>query len=258
MGAIRVLDRKKMARIVAGAATVFVVAGLGTLAWGGPMGTVLRYSVAGSCPADAPAADCVATVPATVTSSWTDYGEGEPYETLVSLDVRGPFDGDVDAWLTSTDAARLRVDDSIYELDEPVDQVEVTMFDGEVVEVVGASGETASARHVLMPKLATAQYALMVLVASAVLAGAVVLWRRLASRQGSAHRRSASWLGPAVKTAIAVAVVGQAATVVTSGNVAEGWTVPILGIVVLVVTPLCAFLAAQRLREPFAAQADGG
>jgi hypothetical protein len=261
VGAVRVLDRKRMARIVAGVAAVLVVAGLGTLAWGGPMGTILRYSVARPCPADAPAPDCVATVPATVNSAWTDYGDGEPYETLVGVDVRGPFDGEVSAWLAATDAARLGVDEAIYEDGEPV-RVEVTMFGGEVVEVIGAGGDSVSARYGLNPKLATAQYLLMVLVAAVVLAGAVVLWRRLARRQGGslrARRRSTSWLGPVVRTAIAAAFAGQAVTVVTSGHVAAGWTIPILGIVVLVVTSLCAFLSAQRLREPFAAKvADSG
>jgi hypothetical protein len=254
MGAIRVLDRNRLARIVVVAAALLVVAGLGTLAWGGPMGNMLRYSVARPCPADAPSSDCVATLPATVISTWTDYSELP--ETLVSLDVpgapagaaRNPFDGDIEALISQADAERLRVEET-ESVPDPVDRVEVTMFDGMVLTVTGAGGETAATSYTLMPKLAVGQYVLLVLVASGVLAGAVSLWRR------GAVRRS-SWLGPAVGSAFAGAFVGLVATVVTSGNVAPGWTVPILGIAVLVMTPLVAFLSARRLREPFAAQVN--
>lgn len=80
-----------MALVVVAAAVLLGVAGLGTLMWGGPMETVLRYSVARSCPVDAPAADCVATLPATVTSAWTDYSEGAPYSAVLVVAVPVAF-----------------------------------------------------------------------------------------------------------------------------------------------------------------------
>lgn len=241
MGAVRVVDRKRMARVVVGAAVLLGVAGLGTLMWGGPMETVLRYSVARSCPGDAPAPDCVATLPATVTSAWTDYSEGAPYyETLLDLDVSGD---QVVAVVSHTDAERLGFEDFATV------PVEVTMFDGGVLEVTGAGGEIATGKYVLRPKLAAGQFLLLVLAAAALLAGAGALWRR---RNG--HRPS--WVWPAIVTATAGAVAGQVATVVTSNYVAAGWTVPILVSAVLVVAAPVAFLSTRRLREPFAAQAD--
>jgi hypothetical protein len=237
MGAIRVVARKRMVRVVVGAAVLLGVAGLGTLMWDGPMGTVLRYSVARSCPVDAPAAACVATLPATVTSAWTDYSEGAPYyETLLDLDVSGHQAGAV---VSHTDAERLGIEEFA------TTPVEVTMFDGEVLEITDAGGETATTKYVLRPKLAAGQFLLLVLAAAALLAGGSALWR---------HRPS--WVRPAVVTAAAGAVAGQLATVVTSNYVAVGWTVPILVSTYLVVAVLVAFLSTRRLREPFAGQAD--
>ena len=243
MGAIRVVDRKRMARVVVGAAVLLGVAGLGTLMVDGPMKILLRYSVAQSCPVDAPASACVATLPATVTGAWTDYSDSAPYyETLLDLDVSGAAPSEVVAVLTHNDVERLGVE-------EFASPVEVTMFDGGVLEVTGAGGETALTRYGLRPKLATAEFLLLVFAAAALLAGAGALLRRR-----NAHRRPPSWVGPAIATATAGAVAGQVATVATSGYVAAGWTVPILVGAVLMVAAPVAFLTTRRSREPFAGQ----
>jgi hypothetical protein len=253
VAAIRVVNRKQLVRVALGSAVILVVAGLGTLMWDGPMGTLLRYSVARLCPVDAPSSDCVATLPATVSGTWTDYGEGEPYETLLRLDVpgapagatRNPFEGTIEPWLTQADAERLGIEESV---DAPAGRVEVAMFDGEVVEVTGAGGETAATRYGLLPTLAAGELFLMVLTTAAVLAGATALWRR------RADRRSPHWLRPAIGTAAAGAFAGFLTTVVTSGHVAESWAVPVLGGAALVAVAPVAFLGALQLREPFAAQ----
>ena len=145
---------------------------------------------------------------------------------------------DLSATVTSTwdEAKRLR----LVESDTVTELVAVTMFDGAVVAVT-ALGETVATRWAPMPRLAAGQFLLTLLVAGLV-ACAVALWRR----------GRPSWLAPAVGTAVAGAVVGLLATIGTSGQVAAGWTVPILGLALLAGLPVALLSARERkaVREP--------
>jgi hypothetical protein len=150
---------------------------------------------------------------------------------------------DLSATVTSTwdEAKRLR----LVESDTVTELVAVTMFDGAVVAVT-ALGETVATRWAPMPRLAAGQFLLTLLVVAGLVACAVALWRR----------GRPSWLAPAVGTAVAGAVVGAVvgllATIGTSGQVAAGWTVPILGLALLAGLPVALLSARERkaVREP--------
>jgi hypothetical protein len=150
-------------------AAVLILAVAAAFLMDGALATMVTRVFAGPCPQDAPAASCVATLPARVGGTWDDYADRE---RLLMLDIpqappdtpRNPFDGTVKAWLSFADADRLNID-----FDTDVNQVTATLVGGVVIEVTTPDGETAQPHHTVRPALAALEIAGWVLVLTVLL-----------------------------------------------------------------------------------------
>lgn len=191
---------RRLAVVVAAVA----VAAAAALLFDGALATMVKRTFAAECPRTAPAPTCLATLPATVEHTWDDYGDGEPYERLVALDV--PDNGRIDAWLSFPDADRLNID-----FDTDVDEVTVTLFDGAVVALTAPNGETAPARHAVRPSLAALELAGWLLLIAALLAALRIQWLRRAAAASAAG-----------------AVTAVVTTLITDAFVTAAWAVPIM------------------------------
>lgn len=140
-------------------AAVLTLAVVAAFLMDGALATMVTRVFVGPCPPDAPAAGCVATLPARVGGTWDDY---DYRERLLMLDIpqappdtpRSPFDGTVEAWLSFADADRLNID-----FDTDVNHVTATLLDGVVIEVATPDGETARPHHTVRPVLAVLEIA---------------------------------------------------------------------------------------------------
>lgn len=170
------------ARMRTRAAVLILMAGVAFL-MSDAMAALFPRVFAGPCPPDAPAASCVATLPARVYSTWDDYAYRE---RLVMLEIpqappgtpRSQWNGTVDAWLSFADADRLDID-----FDTDVDHVTATLFDGVVIEVTTPDGTTAPTRRTAHLVLAALEIAGCVLAFTLLLRFARRRWVREHNRQ---------------------------------------------------------------------------
>lgn len=108
--------------------SMLALAMLGVLLWGGPVTNLWARAFAEPCPTTGLATDCVAQLPAHVTNRWDSVSDNE---AVLSLDLPDT----PAAYLTVSEANRLGI--------RTDDDVRVTVFDGEVVEVTAPSGQRA-------------------------------------------------------------------------------------------------------------------
>jgi len=183
----RVFDTRRMAGAAVGAVVVLGLSILMALMFDGAMSTVVRYKIAAPCPSAEPSSGCVATLPADIVTTGDTYGDDEPSERRLGLDIpeapvgtpHDELDGTVTAWLAVTDADRLgisdRADDDVH--------LTVTMFEGMVIDVTGPNGEVATTRRALEPKLAGLELFLWGLAVVLVLAVGARGYRQLTGRR---------------------------------------------------------------------------
>lgn len=179
---------------------VLAAAAAAALLVNGALAAMITRTFAAECAGEAPAMNCVATLPAEIDNTWDDYSEAEPYERLLNLTIA---DNTVDARLSMPDANRLGA--------EPGTEVTVTMYLGEVQEVTARNGETAATSHAQRPALAALEFAGWLL--------AVVL--ALACLR-------VPWLRRALAAAATGAVTALVTTLITDAYVPAGWATPIM------------------------------
>lgn len=136
--------------------SMLALAMLGVLLWGGPVMNLWDRAFADPCPSTAHAPDCVAQLPAHVTNRWDSVSDNE---AVLSLDIPDT----PTAYLTVSEANRLGV--------RTDDDVRVTVFDREVIEVTAPSGQrTETETHwfaVALRYLATSGVAILAVMAIA-------------------------------------------------------------------------------------------
>jgi hypothetical protein len=215
------------------ATVVLLLAAAAALLVDGALAAMIKRTSATACPPEAASTSCVATIPATVAYTWDDYGEGEPYERLLSLETS---QGPAEAWLTIRDAERLDVDFDTDDFDtddfDTDDDVTVTMFDGVVTHLTAPNGETAPARHTRRPALAALELAGWVL--AIVLAVAAVTRLRV------------TWLRPALATSAIGALTALVITLITDAYAPPQWTAPIMAAAYLLVAVTTGLVAKPK------------
>jgi hypothetical protein len=196
------IDKRRVSVVAA----VLAVAAATALLVNGALAAMITRTFAADCSREAPATNCVATLPAEVHDTWDDYSEAEPYERLLNLNIPDTSRDTVEAWLSMPDANRLDA--------ELGSKVTVTMYDGEVQAVTARNGETAPTSHAQRPALAALEFAgwlLAVVVALAALT-----------------RLRVHWLRRALAASAAGAVVALVTTLITDAHVTATWAVPIM------------------------------
>lgn len=229
---VRVLDRRRTTAVV-GAVVVLGLAVAAAFLSNGALMSVSRYTFAEPCPSGAPSSGCLATLPADVVTTWDDYGEGEPYERQLGLDVpdapadtpTNPYDGTVMAWLTITEAERLGIpDDTTGDA-----KITVTMFDTMVVGITGPHGERAETRPVVRPAAAALELAMWSLAVALVIGVAGYVRRRLTGRH-------AAWLWPTLAAVGSGLLIGMTAVLATGTLWAFAAAYVVMAVVVATLT----------------------
>jgi hypothetical protein len=196
-----------------GAVVVLGLAVLASLMYHGNTAYLARYALAEPCPSGVvPLPSCRATLPADVVTATDTYGDDDPHERKLGLDIpnapaftpRDEFDGTIIAWLPITEADRLDIPMQLAET-----HVTVTMFDNVVVDITGPNGERAETRDFVgRPAQAGLELGMWSLVVALVVAVAVHVRRRLTDRR-------AAWLWPTLAAVGGGLVVGMTAVLVT-------------------------------------------
>jgi hypothetical protein len=191
--------------------SMLALAMLGVLLWGGPVANLWARAFADPCPASAHAPDCVAELPAHVTNRWDSVSDNE---AVLSLDIPDS----PTAYLTVSEANRIGV--------RTDDDVRVTVFDREVVEVTAASGQRAETETRWFAA------ALRFLAASAV---AILIVMAVAHRLGVDPRRAAL-----------CAAIGTVAGLCAGTAVSTTLTMPVTFAVAIIVSVAVSFTRQAR------------